>query len=200
MSLVQAFIYKDFILVCGEQRAELENGKILEHFIKVRKLNATTIIGMTGTIEGNFKLFSDYIQNDFTLKETFYPESYLDIESKVLKNFHQNFTYLQTHPIHSIICGWDGNKMTGKAFFTQDTSYLQPINDITPEYSEQVRFVNCGLNEHYMSTQRIQSQTNPSNILQFKRLFKEVIFEGMKFDNTINNNITFEKIRRVDVE
>jgi len=200
MSLVQAFIYKDFILVCGEQRAELDNGKILEHFIKVRKLNETTIIGMTGTIEGNFKLFSDYIQNDFTLKETFCTENYLEIENKVLKNFHENFEYLQTHSIHSVICGWDGNNMTGKAFFTKDTSHLHTITDISPEFSGQVRFVNCGLNEHYVNAERIRSQINPNSILQFKNLFKEVIFEGIKFDNTINKNITFEKIRRIDIK
>ena len=45
----------------------------------------------------------------------------------------------------------------------------------------------------------IGHETNPQNILQFKNLFKDVIARGIKFDNSINNKITFEKIRRVDV-
>lgn len=40
----------------------------------------------------------------------------------------------------------------------------------------------------------------PKNILQLKNLFKDVVDEGIKFDNTINKNITFQKIKRSDFE
>lgn len=68
MSLVQAYINENFILACGEQKAKLTDGTIIENFIKVHKINHYTIIGLTGTIEGNYALFSDYINEDFTLK------------------------------------------------------------------------------------------------------------------------------------
>ncbi len=68
MSLVQAYINENFILVCGEQKAQLTDGTIIENFIKIHKINPSTIIGLTGTIEGNYALFSDYINEDFTLK------------------------------------------------------------------------------------------------------------------------------------
>jgi len=38
------------------------------------------------------------------------------------------------------------------------------------------------------------------NILQLKNLFLDVIDEGFKFDTTINKNVNYEKIRRIDVE
>ena len=76
----------------------------------------------------------------------------------------------------------------------------QPINDLTPEYSGHVRFVNCGLSQHKETAERLVNYKNPQNLLQFKNLFNDVLDEGVKFDNTINQNINYEKIRRVDVD
>ena len=46
MSLVQAFIYKDFIVVGGEKKATLQGGIVVDNFNKVVKLNEVIIIGM----------------------------------------------------------------------------------------------------------------------------------------------------------
>lgn len=198
MSLVQAFIYKDFILVCGEQKAVFENGTISENFIKVRKINATTIIAMTGTIQGNAKLFSEYINELFELKNLNCTQTYNEINAHILMSFKRNYDYLQENPIHSFICGWDGKKMTGQTFFINDSN-LPPINDISPLFDGHVNYVSCGLEQHKINMEKIGHETNPKNILQFKNLFKDVIAKGIKFDDPINENITFEKIRKVDV-
>lgn len=198
VSLVIAFIYKDFILACGEQRAVLDNGTILDDFVKVQKINSTTIIGMTGTIQGNAKLFSEYVNDLLQLKNENCVQSYSEINKRILINFEQNYDYLQENPVHSFICGWNGNKMTGQTFFTKDFN-LQPINDISPLFDGHVNYVCCGLEQHKKNLEAIGHETNPQNILQFKNLFKDVIARGIKFDNSINNKITFEKIRRVDV-
>ena len=47
---------------------------------------------------------------------------------------------------------------------------------------------------------RISQLKNPQNLFQLKNLFRDVIDEGVKFDNTINKNINYEKIRRIDVD
>lgn len=198
MSLVQAFIHRDFILVCGEQRAVLDNGIVLENFVKVRKISATTIIGMTGTIQGNAKLFSEYITELFELKNSKCTQTFNEIDAHLLESFEQNYDFLQLNPIHSFICGWDGTKMTGHTFFTKDPA-IQPINDLSPLFDGHVRYVSCGLDQHYINMEKIQRKTNPKNILQLKNLFKDVIDMGIKFDNSINDKITFEKIRRVDM-
>ncbi len=117
MSLVQAYINENFILVCGEQKATFLNGTVVENFRKVYKLNDTTIIGMSGTIEGNYTLFSNYINQDFILKGTYCSDNYKNIENRVIDNFYKNYKYFEEHNVISIICGWDGYKMTGKTFF-----------------------------------------------------------------------------------
>lgn len=198
MSLVQAFIYKDFILVCVEQKAILENEIILENFVKVRKINATTIIGMTGTIQGNAKLFSEYINELFELKNPNCVQTYNEINEHVLMNLKENYEYLLENPIHSFICGWNGNKMTGQTFFINDPN-IPPINDISPLFDGHVNYVSCGLEQHKINIEAIWHKSNPQNILQFKNLFKDVISIGIKFDDSINDKITFEKIRKVDV-
>jgi hypothetical protein len=196
MSLVQAYISENYILVCGEQKATV-NGVIVENFKKVYKLNDTTIIGMAGTIEGNYRLFSDYINADFSLNINFCQKGYFEIESDLINKFQNNVAFFQEHNVISIICGWDGYKMTGKTFFT---NLDQPINNLTPNHQEHIRLVNCGLEKHKENAERISQLKNPQNLFQLKNLFRDVIDEGVKFDNTINKNINYEKIRRIDVD
>ena len=52
MSLVQAFICEQFVLVCGDTRAVFSNGEISDNFPKVKKID-NAIIGMTGNIQDN---------------------------------------------------------------------------------------------------------------------------------------------------
>lgn len=196
MSLVQAYISENYILVCGEQKATV-NGVIVENFKKVYKLNDTTIIGMAGTIEGNYRLFSDYINADFSLNINFCQKGYFEIESDLINKFQNNVAFFQEHNVISIICGWDGYKMTGKTFFT---NLDQPINNLTPNHQEHIRLVNCGLEKHKENAERISQLKNPQNLFQLKNLFRDVIDEGVKFDNTINKNINYEEIRRIDVD
>ncbi|MBE5942402.1 MAG: hypothetical protein E7264_07695 [Lachnospiraceae bacterium] len=200
MSLVQAYIYRDFIVVAGEQRAKLNNGEILENFVKVRKISDTAIIGMTGTIEGNAKLFSEFINSDFSLRGDFSCVSYNDICKSLCKSYYDNYDYLQVHNVHSVLCGWDGVKMTGKAFFTKDDNpNKNGIHDLTPQDAETVRVVSCGLNVHYNNAIEFGKSVSIINITQMKNIFKNVLQIGIKLDDSINNKATFERIRKVDV-
>lgn len=202
MSLVQAYIYKNFILVGGDQLAILSNGQVIDNFVKVRKINNNVIIGMSGTIEGNATLFSYFVNNDLTIKEKNLALTYEDIIRITHKSYFENNDFLQKHSVHSVVCGWDGYKFTGYSYFTKDNdkSMNRPI-DLTPDSDSQVKIINCGMHEHYMEAIRLLEENNPSNIniRQFKNLFRDVIDKGVKFDKTINHNITFEAIRKVDV-
>lgn len=88
--------------------------------------------------------------------------------------------------------------MTGKTFFSN--LGRNAINDLTPKYSGHIRLVNCGLDMHNENAEKMSRLNPPKNILQLKNMFKDVIDEGIKFDNTINKNITFQKIKRSDFE
>lgn len=200
MSLVQAYIYKDFILVGGEGRAVF-NSHVSETYKKVYKLNNTTIIGMAGSIGGNACLFGDYINEDFSLSDLCHKSSYNDVINHLTEVYSKNRSFLDEKGIVSIVCGWDGNKMTGKSFFTKTGNPdIDGINDLTPKNDNEVRVINCGLDIHYKNALSFGEKIMNINILQMKNIFKNVIAEGVKIDNTINNNITFEKIKRSDIE
>lgn len=200
MSLVQAFIYKDFIIVGGEKRAVLQDGEIIDNFNKVLKLNECVIIGMTGTIEGNACLFSNFINRDFSMKKKNFDLDYNEMIEVTNRSYYGNQEFLNEHSVHSVVCGWDGEKLTGVSYFTNDnnTDYNKPI-DLTPEYDGHMRVVNCGMNEHYLEACRLFEKNKPNNILQFKNLFRDVIDNGIKFDPSINNNVSFETIIRKNV-
>lgn len=199
MSLVQAYIYKDFIVVGGDGRVIFDT-HISESYKKVYKLNDTTIIGMAGSIGGNACLFGDYINEDFSLSNLCHNSSYNDIINHLTKVYTQNRVLLDEKGIISIVCGWDGQKMTGKSFFTKTgNTVLDGISDLTPKNENEVRVINCGLDIHYENALNLGKQVKNINILQMKNIFRNVINSGIEIDKTINDNITFEKIRKVDV-
>ena len=201
MSLVQAYISENFILMCGEQRAILSDGTVNENFKKVFKLKDTTIIGITGTIEANIVLFQSYLHIDGNVLEVSKNNhTYNEVVLNILNSYLNNKYYIDKKGVHSLVCGWDGEKMTGITIFTNDNDpSMRPINILTPEYPGHIRPVSCGLAIHRDNTMKIAQELNPKNILECKTLFKKVILEGVKIDYSINNNLTFEKIRKVDM-
>lgn len=204
MSLVQAFIYKDYIVVGGDSRATFINNTISETYRKVFKLNKFVIVGLTGSIGANACLFGDYINKDFSLSQLCTNSSYNDIINHLTDVYYKNLDLINTIDngvgLHSIICGWDGTKMTGKAFFSKDDNPdLVGINDVTPSSNDQLRIVNCGLSAHYQNAIKFVAEENPKNILQIKNIFKNVVDTGVKFDGSINKNIIFEKIKKNDM-
>ena len=200
MSLVQAFIYKDFIVVGGEKKATLQGGIVVDNFNKVVKLNEVIIIGMTGTVEGNARLFSQFLNGDLSKKMDHPNLSYNEMIAITNKSYYDNQKFLNDHTIHSVVCGWNGKKLKGVAYFieTGKDKFTGPI-DVTPQYDNEISIVNCGRNEHYWDAYKLLEKNNPRNILQIKNLFRDVIDIGMKYDKSINNNISFEKIRKIDV-
>lgn len=196
MSLVQAYIYNDFIVVGGENRAVINN-TIVDDYKKVFKLNECTIIGFTGSIAGNACLFSDYINSNLSLTELCKNSTYQDIVEHLIDTYYENFDFINSKGIYSIVCGWDGSKMTGKAFFAHNINKpLDGIIDITPLNKKYLRLVNCGLDRHYNLANEFISRLETCNIPTVKNIFKNVINEGISFDYTINNILTFEEIKK----
>lgn len=115
MSLVQAYITKNFILAGGDTRAILGDGSLHENFRKIFKLNPTTIIGIAGTIEGNAILFRDYLYNN-KVANICEKLSYSDIERDLLSRLYFE-SNIKKYGVDSFICGWDGNHMVGTLLF-----------------------------------------------------------------------------------
>lgn len=193
MSLVQAILSSQFVLVCGEQQANLSDGTVRHDFRKVFKINKNVIIGLTGTIEDNYILFQDYINPDFTLKETC-SDSLEAVYSKVILRYNQMKISGMAYNVFSLVCGWNGNSFEGKTFFmNHEYTDNLGITDIKLKSDNDVKFISCGENEHYDNFFKIKDRY-PFNVRGMMNTFNDVLAEGVKFDKTIDKNAVFEVI------
>lgn len=114
VSLVQAFIHHDFVLVCSDQKLTSSEGDE-NSFKKVYKLNQNTIFGFTGQLIGNYQLFRDF-GGYYLIPERNQNLSFNDVVNKVKKRFSllssMNDIQKKNANFKSIICGWDGNICT----------------------------------------------------------------------------------------
>ena len=203
MSLVQAIITKNFILVCGEQKAIMTDGTIRNDYIKIQKLSDTVIIGMTGNIEDNRTLFSEYVNLHLKKFDDVQP-SYQEVINKTT----ESFLYITNDAdkcgiefdVISIVCGWDGSQFTGKCFFHGGDQSKKGIFDIVPTEKEPYNFVTCGEDRHHDALIKYINMQSSHTILNFKNCFKDVLKEGIKFDETINDKYSFETIRKGDIK
>lgn len=194
MSLVQAVICDEFALVCGEQRLNLSSGGVLHNFRKVFKLNDNVIIGLSGSMDDNFYLFQDYLTIDFELKEDF-QDSLAEVYGRVAARFRE-MTEQGECDLFSLVCGWNGYGFEGKTFFI-DSQFGEEsrITDIRPEHEKDAKVVSCGDNRHYDNfIAAIYRHGADVNGLQ--KAFREVLAQGVMFDDFIDKNAQFEVIRR----
>lgn len=198
MSLVQAYVHNDFIVVGADEKAIFED-HISDTYRKIYKLNSTTIVGMCGSIGGNVHLFGNYINSDFSINIACENMTFTEIKNDLINTFNEKQAILNMFSVHSIVCGWDGEKMVCYTMFTQDSDPdVNGIHEIIPNGND-ARIVNCGDLRHNENAIAFGKEINNINILQLKNLFRQVIDAGVQFDNTINKNIDFETIRKYDV-
>lgn len=196
MSLVQAVVTYSFVLMCGDKKANFKNGEESENFVKVFKLNPNIIFGIAGNIHDNQKLFHDYLNVDFencNLCVTKNCNETLNDFFRIITNRFNEIIKHQDSNIHSLICGWDGEKFVGKSFFTSTG-----ITDAIPLNEGDVKFLSSGDNRHIENFLCIKDKY-PFNILGMKNTLRDVLEKGVKFDSSINNISTFESIRISDI-
>lgn len=204
MSLIQAYITRNFILVGGDTRGTNGDIVVSNDVKKVFKINKNIIIGMSGKVNGNCILFKDIIEftdNKFKLKDVNFDQlTYKEFTSKINESYYNNNDYLQENSIHSIVCGYNGERLMATTYITKDANenFNKPV-EIFPLNETDVRVINCGEEQHYLDAFELKDKINALNILQFKNLFNDVLQKGIKYDNTINNNADFEVIRLKDV-
>jgi len=200
MSLVQSIIYKEFLLVCGEQKASFTNGIISNNFNKIFKISKDVIIGLTGTIEDNLLLFQDFIERDFSLKlqsNYYLPDVYkrIDLRYKQMELEH-NSSSNKKFNVFSLVCGWNGENFEGKTYFIdpEQTKHIG-ITHIKLDSQRDVKLISCGKDIHFANFMKFKDKY-PFNIRGMKNTFKDVLDEGVKFDATINTNANFELIKK----
>ena len=194
MSLVQAVLCDRFVLVCGEQQANLDNGGILHNFKKVFKLNENVIIGLSGVIEDNYYLFQDYLNVDFTLKEDC-PDSLEEVFTHVSARYQEMMNQGECD-VFSLVCGWNGGEFEARTFFidSADPSNSR-ITEVKQGRASEAKLISCGDNRHYDNFLSCMARRGFS-ILGLQDTFRDVLSMGVKFDDYIDTNAWFELIKR----
>lgn len=194
MSLVQAVVCDQFVLVCGEQQLNLSNGGVLHNFRKIFKVNEQVIIGLSGAIEDNYYLFQDYLNVDFTLKEDC-SDSLEDVFNKVAVRY-QEMAEQGECDVFSLVCGWNGSGFEAKTYFTSSGSAENNlITDVKPEHEKDAKLISCGDNRHYDNVIAGVYRYGVT-VYGIQRAFWDVLSQGVMFDEYIDKNAQFEVIRR----
>lgn len=195
MSLVQAVICERFVLVCGEQQANLENGQILHGFRKIHKLNDDVIIGLAGVVEDNYYLFQDYLDIDLTAKEGC-RDSLEEVFAKVTARHGEMAACQEPLSVFSLVCGWDGSAFRAKTFYIDPSGEGgHKITDVEVTGPDDAKLITCGLLRHYDNFIACQRR-HGSDIPGLQNAFRNVLSLGILFDESIDTDAQFEIIRR----
>lgn len=194
MSLVQAVICDQFAFVCGEQQLNLSNGGVLHNFRKIFKINENVIIGLSGAMDDNYYLFQDYLSVDFALKEGC-TDSLEEVFGKVTARY-QEMTEQGECDVFSLVCGWNGSGFAAKTFFVNsEFGEISKITDVKPAHEKDAKLISCGDNRHYENFLAAVYRYG-FNIYNLQRAFRDVLAQGVMFDDFIDKNAQFELIQR----
>ena len=196
MSLVQAVICNQFALVCGEQQLNLSNGGVLHNFRKIFKVNGNVIIGLSGAMDDNYYLFQDYLNVEFGLREDC-PDSLDEVFEKVTARYQEMVAQGECD-VFSLVCGWNGRSFRAKTFFvTSAEGETSRITDVVPAHDMDAKVISCGDDRHYDNFLARVNRYGFS-IFGLQRAFRDVLSQGVMFDDFIDKNAQFEVIRRPD--
>ncbi len=214
MSLVQAIITKDFILVGADKRGIHPRRGILNNCNKLIKLNNGIIFGCTGGVFDNFKLFDGYCyyseELGFVNSEDTFDISYNDFVDVLSNRFsvlyqeHINEKTPKHYDIGSIVCGFNGSQFEVTTFNLGGVSgVIDGIDKVTKAHDFPYKGISSGKPIHIKLLQELIEQGFIKNgnltIRQYKNIMLEVFEKGSKIDKTINNVVCFEKIKIKDV-
>lgn len=215
MSLVQTIITENFVLVGADKRGIEESGNEMhENCNKLIKLNNQIIFGCTGGLLDNYKLFEEFCNYDDELgliksKSNFdltYNDFIQIVESKfedmlILHNRKGNNI---TYDINSVVSGYNGHEFEATCF-TIGSEFGIPDGIVKVQKANNFPYkgVNAGRIEHMHNLHNLVQDTyfttGKLTIRQCKNILYDVFEQGSKFDETINNKVCFEYIKKKDV-
>lgn len=214
MSLVQAIITEKFILVGADNRGIHPDGRIIETCNKLIKLNNNIIFGCTGGILDNFKLFDGYCYYSdkcgLSNSEDKFNISYNDFVDTISERFNimlneqRERKAVHKYEICSMICGYNGKEFEATTFsIGSKYNYPDGIIKVTKAINFPYKGVSAGKVEHLHMLEELVQKTyfkyGNVTMRQYKNILYEIFENGATTDETINNIVRFESIRKKDV-
>ncbi|MGG7077608.1 hypothetical protein [Clostridium sardiniense] len=200
MSLVMGVGNKEFILFAGEQRCTNQDGDILsENYKKVYKINDNVIIGFCG--DSTYckiitkHLFDDTFSKDDILNLT-YKEVFNLIKSQfksVVEQVEADTKYRKANA-YIIVGGKFNRELKFSTFFYQDTLEINELN--LDSMDPTLVVMESGKCDHKLNIKQEFLKDPKISIKNFTLIFARVIADGVKSDNSINDNIRFVSIEK----
>lgn len=217
MSLVQAVITDNFILVGADTRGVNSDNTTTEGINKLIKMNQDIIFGCTGGIVDNFELFSGFCyyspERGLVKAEENFDITYSDFVKKIIQRFnkmkikHDDSSNNKKYNIMSVICGYNGSEFEITAIsLTPEDCNVDGITFVHKKTDFPYKCVSMGKVEHKDEFERLTNKFHYegiyyfTTILQYKNIIKEVFNNGAKIDTEINNKVMFETIKLKDVK
>lgn len=205
MSLVIAVGNSKFVLFCGEQRKNYKSGETEENFKKVIRLSDTCIMGITGDIDDLWPVTNEFLLNENQVREDALNQTYKEIDDALHLKFNEIIECIDNDlgpddtNFFITIGGFDAGKMRIDSYAHSGGKSKE--EHFIMESEEQFKYIVMSNDtKHELNFTNYINSVSEKTILNFKNAFKDTAEKGMKFDKTINNNYTFEVIRRKDVE
>jgi hypothetical protein len=213
MSIIQAVITDKICVISGDSRiTNIQNGAYFSNFNKIIKLNNQIMFGVSGNPLDSFKLFEGYcryhmkkgFQNTDDSIDILYNDFVNIISNKFSEMYDEHKTNKKRYNIEDIICGFNGNEFE---IITLSLGSIIGLPDGMVKVHKKKDFpyktVIAGLQEHKDKFQILAQKHYFENkkqltIRQWKNIMQEVVDDGSKFDDTIDNNLNFETIRKIE--
>lgn len=213
MSIIQAVITNEYAIIAGDRRAVIEKeGKILNHFNKIIKLNNQVMFGCTGGTLDNFQLFDGYCyyntrngyeNTDHDINIT-YNEFIETITARFNEMYNLHINGSKRYDLGSIVCGFNGCEFEITALSIG--SRLGSPDGIFKAHKAQnfpYKIATAGLQKHNdllvsLAQKHYYEYKKQLTILQWKNIIKETIETGVDYDDTINSEVNFEIIRKIE--
>ncbi|WP_148550654.1 hypothetical protein [Paraclostridium bifermentans] len=200
MSLVMGVGNKDFILFAGEQRCIGQDGHVVsESYKKVHKINDNVIIGFCGD-STYCEIITKYLFDDTLSKEVKLKATYEEIFSLIKSQFKSVVNQVEADTkyrkanAYIIIGGNVNGKLKLSALFYGDKLEINELdlNSINPTL---IVLESGKCNHRSNITQKFENNPKMS-IKNLTLIFASSVEEGVKVDNSINDRMNFELIKK----
>ena len=209
MSLVQAIVANDFILMGAETRGIKPDGSHIEGFHKMVRVNKQIIFGCTGGVDDNLKLFNGFCKYSET--DGFLPldesldisyNEFISVISQRLDVMYQ-MKHRENNPIPfeimSIVCGYNGNTFEASVLNVDSKGIIK----VFPPKNDPYRGISAGkgIHMHMLDElgRRMYMLNGKVTLNNCKEILKVVFTKGAEIDCNINDDLHIELITKDDV-
>lgn len=170
------------------------------------------MFGVTGNPINSFKLFDGYCfynkVNGFSNLDNTFDISYEDFVNIILNRYNEMYkehiVNKKQYDIGDIICGFNGSEFEIITLSLGLTlGFPDGVMTVHKAKDFPYKAAIAGLTKHkdnfeILAQKHYFENKKQLTIRQWKNIMQEVVDDGSKFDDTIDNNLNFETIRKIE--